>query len=385
MGPSFQNFEGLTYYHLNQFTARNYVVYIATLFGVIILLVGLPFIKTNLSSQAPGTLRPLAEKTEVRPLVAGTITQLRAKENQTVRKGDTLLTLQSGAMDAQLVLNTKQQVERVAFITDLKLLVRGTTAPTGGLQTQLYGQQAAQFYYQQQQLRSQLQKSGRDLATTRRLYAGKVIARIELEDKAFAHRKLLDEARVLTETQRSQWQTDLNTHRAALAELREQQQRLTQEQRLYALTAPVAGTVQQLAGKYAGSYVQAGELLGTISPDGNLLAECYVSPKDIGFMRVGMPVRFQIDAFDYNQWGMIEGQVTDIAQDFTLLKEQQPIFKVRCKLSRSYLQLKSGYRGQLRKSMTVRARFQLAERSLWQLLFDKADDWLNPTQNGASS
>ena len=302
-----------------------------------------------------------------------------------MRKGDTLLVLQSGAMEAQLGLNAKQQAEKLAFIADLKQLTGGVTAPRGGLRTQLYGQQAAQFHYQQQQQRNQLQKSARDLATTQRLYAEKVIARIEFEDKTFAHRKLLDEARVLAETQRSQWQTDLNTHRAALAELRGRQQQLRQESRLYAIMAPVAGTVQQLAGKYAGSYVQAGELLGTISPDGDLLAECYVSPKDIGFMRVGMPVRFQIDAFDYNQWGVVEGQVTDIAPDFVLLKEQQPVFKVRCRLSRSYLRLKSGYRGQLRKSMTVRARFQLAERSLWQLLFDKADDWLNPTQNGATS
>ena len=345
----------------------------------------LPFIHLTVSSQAPGTLRPLAEKTEVRPLVAGTITQLRAKENQTASKGDTLLVLQSSAMEAQLGLNAKQQAEKLAFIADLKQLTGGTTAPRGGLRTQLYGQQAAQFHYQQQLLRNQMQKSARDLATTQRLYAEKVIARIEFEDKTFAHRKLLDEARVLAETQRSQWQTDLNAHRAALAELHGRQQQLRQESRLYAITAPVAGTVQQLAGKYAGSYVQAGELLGTISPDGDLLAECYVAPKDIGFMRVGMPVRLQIDAFDYNQWGLVEGRVMDIAQDFVLLKEQQPVFKVRCRLSRSYLQLKSGYRGRLRKSMTVRARFQLAERSLWQLLFDKADDWLNPTQNGATS
>jgi len=365
--------------------AQSRIIYIAVTAGLFGLLTVLPFIHFTLSSQAPGTLRPLAEKTEVRPLVAGTITQLRAKENQTVRKGDTLLVLQSGAMEAQLSLNAKQQAEKLAFVADLKQLTGGTTAPTGGLRTQLYGQQAAQFHYQLQELRNQLQKSARDLATTQRLYAEKVIARIEFEDKTFAHRKLLDEARVLAETQRSQWQTDLNTHRAALAELRGRQQQLRQESRLYAITAPVAGTVQQLAGKYAGSYVQAGELLGTISPDGDLLAECYVSPKDIGFMRVGMPVRFQIDAFDYNQWGVVEGQVTDIAPDFVLLKEQQPVFKVRCRLSRSYLRLKSGYRGQLRKSMTVRARFQLAERSLWQLLFDKADDWLNPTQNGATS
>ena len=369
--------------HLSKVTVRGHIIYITALSGLITLLIALPFVTTNISAQAPGILRPLAEKTEVRPLVAGTITRLLARENQTVRQGDTLLLLQSGAMEAQQTLNAKQQADKIAFITDLKSLVGGAL-PRGGLRTQLYGQQAAQFHYQYEQLRNQLQKSARDLATTQRLYAGKVIARIELEDKTFAHRKLLDEARVLAEMQRSQWQADLNAHRAALAELRGQQQQLRQERRLYALTAPVAGTVQQLAGKYAGSYVQAGELLGTISPDGDLLAECYVAPKDIGFVRVGMPVRFQVDAFDYNQWGMIEGRVTDVGRDFMSLGEKQPVFKVRCRLSHSYLQLKSGYRGTLRKSMTVRARFLLAQRSLWQLLFDKADDWLNPTQNEAA-
>lgn len=373
----------ITYEYLPKIITRGYLIYLVSLLALLSFFVSLPFIHLAISAQAPGTLRPLAEKTEVRPLVAGTITRLCARENQTVKKGDTLLVLQSGAMQAQLTLNTRQQAEKNAFIHDLEALTLATTPP-GGPRTQLYGQQAAQYHYQQQQLRSQLDKSGRELATAQRLYASKVIAKIELEDKAFAHRKLLDQARVLAETQRSQWQADLNAHRAAIAELHEQQQQLQQERKLYCLTAPVAGTVQQLVGKYAGSYVQAGELLGTISPDGDLLAECYVLPKDIGFMRPGMPVRLQIDAFDYNQWGMVEGSVTDVARDYVLLGDKQPVFKVRCRLGCSYLQLKNGYRGQLRKSMTVRARFLLAERSLWQLLFDKADDWLNPTQNKAS-
>ncbi|WP_160328224.1 HlyD family secretion protein [Solirubrum puertoriconensis] len=370
--------------YLHQFSRTNRAIYLCSLVALLGAAVALPLVSLNVSTQASGTLRPLAEKTEIRPLVAGTITRQYVRENQAVRKGDTLLVLQSAAMQAHLDLNQRQQTEKEAFVQDLEVLVRGMAAPAGGLRTQLYGQQAAQFSYQQQLLRNQLSKSARELATNRRLYAGRVIARIELEEKAFAYRKLLDEIRVQAATQRSQWQADLNTHRADLAELRGQRQKLQQEQRLFALTAPVNGTVQQIAGKYAGSYVQAGELLGQISPDGALLAECYVSPKDIGYMHVGMPVRFQVDAFDYNQWGLVEGQVTDVARDFVLVNEQQPVFKVRCRLQRPYLELQNGYRGSLRKGMTVRGRFLLARRTLWQLLFDKADNWFNPTQNGAA-
>jgi HlyD family secretion protein len=28
--------------------------------------------------------------------------------------------------------------------------------------------------------------------------------------------------------------------------------------------------------------------------------------------------------------------------------------------------------------MTLQARFMVAERTLWQLLYDKVDDWMNP-------
>ncbi|TGE17148.1 HlyD family secretion protein [Hymenobacter elongatus] len=383
MPNSYPKFDSSTYNHLATFSYRSKAVYLAAMLGIILLLVSLPLVRMSVSAQAPGMLRPLAEKTEVRPLVAGTITKLLVRENQQVQAGDTLLLLQSGAMQSQLALNARQQAEHAAFVQDLAWLVQHMAAPAGGLRTPLYGQQAAQYQTQLQQFRNQLQKSSRDVATSQELFRDKVIARVELEDKTFAHRKRLDEARVLTETQRSQWQAELASHRAALAELRGQQQQLGLERRLYCLRAPVTGTVQQLAGKYVGSYVQSGELLGTLSPDGDLLAECYVSPKDIGFMRVGMPARFQVDAFDYNQWGLVEGRITDVSRDFVLVNNE-PVFKVRCQLSRAFLQLDNGYRGTLRKSMTVHARFLLARRTLWQLLFDRADNWLNPTQDGVS-
>lgn len=42
------------------------------------------------------------------------------------------------------------------------------------------------------------------------------------------------------------------------------------------------------------------------------------------------------------------------------------------------MQLKSGYATQVSKGMTLTAKFKIANRSLYDLLFDKVDDWLNP-------
>jgi hypothetical protein len=53
---------------------------------------------------------------------------------------------------------------------------------------------------------------------------------------------------------------------------------------------------------------------------------------------------------------------------------------VRCKLDDNKLELKNGYVGYLKKGMGLQANFYVTRRTLFQLLYDKADDWLNPNK-----
>jgi HlyD family secretion protein len=108
-----------------------------------------------------------------------------------------------------------------------------------------------------------------------------------------------------------------------------------------------------------------------------MLVIAYVQPNDIGFIKKDMNVRLQVDAFNYNQWGMAMGRVIAVPQDIKII-DNKPVFEVRCSLNKDFLQLKSGYKGYLKKGMTLQARFIVTERSLWQLLYDKVDDWVNP-------
>jgi HlyD family secretion protein len=86
-----------------------------------------------------------------------------------------------------------------------------------------------------------------------------------------------------------------------------------------------------------------------------------------------------MDAFNYNQWGLLEGKVIDIDNNITI-QDNQAYFKVRCSLNSKNIQLKSGYRTLVSKGMTLTTRYTIAKRSLYELLFDKVDDWLNPKQ-----
>jgi HlyD family secretion protein len=148
--------------------------------------------------------------------------------------------------------------------------------------------------------------------------------------------------------------------------------------------APIDGTVTELRSLSSGSFVEAGEELALISPSTEFVGEVYVAPKDIGLIRRGGRVRVLVDAFNYTEWGFITGTVTEISGDIRVI-DSAPVFLVRCALDRSQLALHNGVRGELRKGMSFRARFAIAERSLFQLLYDDVDAWLNPASTGSRS
>lgn len=58
-----------------------------------------------------------------------------------------------------------------------------------------------------------------------------------------------------------------------------------------------------------------------------------------------------MDAFNYNQWGLLEGKVIDIDRNITIQGEQA-FFKVRSALNSTAMELKSGYKTQITKGMT---------------------------------
>lgn len=80
------------------------------------------------------------------------------------------------------------------------------------------------------------------------------------------------------------------------------------------------------------------------------------------------------------EWGLVNGKITDIVKDFVVINEQ-PVFKVRCILEKQEVSLPTGYKATLKKGMSLRARFIVTKRSLFQLLYDKVDDWVNPNLN----
>jgi HlyD family secretion protein len=107
--------------------------------------------------------------------------------------------------------------------------------------------------------------------------------------------------------------------------------------------------------------------------------ETQVSSRDAGLVRVGQLVRLQIDAYAYTWWGALDGVVMVIGGDAQLSdRAVPPGFKVLVRPVATALTLPNGTRAELKKGLTVSARFLVARRSVLQLLYDEAGTWFNP-------
>jgi membrane fusion protein, peptide pheromone/bacteriocin exporter len=63
---------------------RNNIIYLTILLLIIIAFPSLPFIRTTISTKATGITRPQTERTEIKPMAAGIVENITAKEGDTV-------------------------------------------------------------------------------------------------------------------------------------------------------------------------------------------------------------------------------------------------------------------------------------------------------------
>lgn len=108
--------------------------------------------------------------------------------------------------------------------------------------------------------------------------------------------------------------------------LNEQLLQAAQKYRLQTLTAPVDGTVQQLAIHTEGGVVTPAQMLMSIVPtDSHLEIEAMVSNRDIGFVHAGEDAEIKIDTFNFTRYGLLHGKVQSVSQD--AIERQKPAEK----------------------------------------------------------
>lgn len=360
-------------------------IYISCLIFLTLSITLLPFIKTDVSIRSQGLIRPSAEVLTLRSITSGKIRESRVSENIKVLRGDTLFILESELLQEQLrfVVEKLDHEERIS--SDLKQLISQITTHDTGTPDFYFPTYHQEYtsYLQKLKESSLLRDHAKKIFERQaRLFSEKVIAKAEFEAAQFEMQKSEEGVLAVAESCLDRWHHSLKQSGEFRQELKSQQLKLQKEMGTQVILAPVNGTVLNLTGHYHGIIVSNNQELGQISPDTSMLAIAYVSPGDVGMLKNDMTVKMQVDAFNYNQWGFISGSILSVPHDVKVINNE-PVFEVRCKLSQNYLQLKNGYKGFLRKGMTLQVRFLISRRSLWQLLWDHVDDWINPNLSSA--
>lgn len=197
--------------------------------------------------------------------------------------------------------------------------------------------------------------------------------RIELESDLATQHARLKEAEAAAHEAAQARAAHLAEARRALSERHTQaalkREQLTQERskteqrsRLAQLTAPVDGTVQQVAVHTEGGVVTPAQVLMVIVPtDAPMSAEVTVDNKDIGFVHPGQVARIKLETFPFTRFGTIPATVKRMTADAVNDERRGAVFPATLSLEASTIHV-DGKAIKLSPGMNVTAEIRTGSR-----------------------
>jgi hemolysin D len=198
----------------------------------------------------------------------------------------------------------------------------------------------------------------RDLATQRAHLLETQAALKESESARTAY--LAELRRTLHERE---GQADLKRQQAT-----QEQTKATQREMLTTLTAPVAGTVQQLTVHTEGGVVTEAQTLMVIVPDGpQITAEVTVENKDVGFVNAGQNAEIKLETFPFTRYGTVPATVSRVTADAVNDEKRGALFPAILTLNATRIDV-DGKSIRLSPGMNVTAEIKTGQRRVIEFL-----------------
>lgn len=209
--------------------------------------------------------------------------------------------------------------------------------------------------------------------------------RIELERDLTTQRARVNEAQAallearqgkaayLAETQRS-LNDRLTQAQLKAAQLKEETLKSQHREHLTQLTAPVSGTVQQLAIHTAGGVATEAQPLMVIVPEqAEVTAEVQIDNQDIGFVHEGQPVQIKLETFNFTRYGTVPATVTWVARDAVVdEKKGTSSFPATVSLARRDIEV-DGKRVGISQGLVVTAEIKTGKRRVIEFLLSPVE------------
>lgn len=374
--------------------ASHWTMRVITLLVLSILLVA-TLGKLNIVVVAQGQLIPDSNVKIVQPAITGVVRDILVRDGQHVAAGQPLLALDARQATADVVTAHADHLQAALAMARARALLQSeatnqfvapTPVPEASAldlqQTVDLAQQTWDAYKAKiQGAKDELRARQADLSSTqqeiaklqataplarqqadiyRKLAASKDVAQIDYLDRertaeeqaheleaqrshalqleATIHQQQADLSGIASEFLRDQ-RLELEKDAKDFVTYKDEETKATTRQALMTLTAPVAGTVQQLAVHTVGGVVTTAQALLEIVPSDTLRVKATIENRDVGFVHVGQPVVVKVAAFPYTHYGYLTGTVTELANDAAQDKKRGSVFVVYARLSSNKMQI----------------------------------------------
>lgn len=368
--------------YLGRVSSRSKVIYWIIIGFVAIGLAILPLVHVDISVQARGFFQSEIEKQFIYSPFQGKVIFTSVKNGREVNKNDTLFIIDTETIKAQKEAVMNKTLDNNSAICDLeKLVLIESLNPRFGIADFYTKRYYTEFINMKRALAVQFQRYQKSKTEHERnvvLHDQKIIPDIEFENSLFAYKTDNESLSQILISCKSAWQADLMQRRNDAITLQADLKRFTEELNNRVVLAPVSGEIIQSIDIQNGTFLSTNQKIAEISPKGRLVATCYLKPDDIGFIHSGQKVRLQVDAFNYNEWGFLNAEIIDISDDMIVEDGSTAYFRIRCMPEKTSLSLRNGIEAEIKKGMSFNSRIFVTRRSLFNLIIDRADKWLNP-------
>lgn len=170
-------------------------------------------------------------------------------------------------------------------------------------------------------------------------------ARLQLEAQESSYQSLLQAGKLAVFRQEQQVkdiQRQISGLRADMNQTHSQITSLNLEMQQRVVRSPVDGIIFELSVTTAGEVVQPGQRIARIAPeDSEMILKAKIPVQESGFLQVGMPVKIKFDAYPFQEYGIVPGEVTWIAPDSQVNQTPQgniETFEIEIALEQKYIQ-----------------------------------------------
>ncbi|CUI54483.1 Hemolysin secretion protein D%2C chromosomal [Achromobacter xylosoxidans] len=381
--------------------------------------------KVDIVATAAGKIIPSVGTQVVQPIGTATVKAIHVREGQVVRAGDLLIELDDTVSRAeqQRIANELQtwdlQTARaeamlMAIESGRPPILKGSGAESPAikdaqrlveaefqsLQAKLAGIAAEmlrrQAEYQStlalarklertapiaRQRAESLKELAGDQYVARNTYLERERERIEQESDLLMQRSRLKEIEAsIAEARQEQETVRADAKHANLNRLNEGRQRAAlleqdlvkarQAERLTRLTAPVSGTVQQLAVRTLGGVVTEAQPLMLVVPQEHMVEiEAFLENKDVGFVKPGQEAEVKVETFPYTKYGIVPGTVTSVSEDAINDEKRGLVYSMRVSMERTKIAV-NGSEIRLAPGMAVTAEIKTGQRRVIEYFLD---------------